>query len=185
MKTNTDFQASLDIFVEHFFKEEPFPSDNWSISYWEDVIYKWLNGLYYDDEELLLSMKALHQVFVAHFPYTGEVYRGTQLPIEQEMTPRNLASFSSYDEVALFFAGDSEVYGENFRDGRPNRTIISTRHAQAFHFVHFLEKLKPLTSHFPLLIQIDDRTWESEVLAPLTEEMIQSAQPVTKIKEES
>lgn len=180
MKTKTDFQTSLDIFVEHFFKGDPFPNDNWSIAYWEEVLYKWLNGLYYDEEDLLLSMEALHQAFVSHFPYTGEIYRGTQLPLDVKMTPRILASFSSYDEVGLFFAGDSKIYGENFREGMPNRTFISARHDQAFHFIDFLEKLKPLTSNFPLLMLIDDRTWESEILAPLTEEMIQAAHPVTR-----
>lgn len=174
-------ERSIEVFRGYIEKDEPFPKDHRDIVYWENVLYDWIVGLPTHSDHLEVSMEILTRNLHDLFPYEGIVYRGVQLPLNEVLTPRMLASFSSYDEVALFFAGNSKVYGDNESPDRTNRFYIETSHPSAFALANFLEAIRPNISTIGFGEVIDDRLWESEVIAPLTEEMISTACPMPSL----
>ena len=174
-------ERSIKVFRRYVEKDDPFPKDLHDIVYWENVLYDWIVGLPTDGDHLEVSMEILTRNLQDLFPYDRMIYRGAQLLPNEVLAPRMLASFSSYDEVALFFAGNSKVYGGNESPGRTNRFYIETSHPSAFALGNFLEVIRPKIISEGFAEVIDDRLWESEVIAPLTEEMISTACPMASL----
>jgi hypothetical protein len=153
-------------FAQAFRGEISYDSTNESIEIWEDFILTWLNGGVYEEKEEF--MKLLFATFQPDYVYEGELYRGMMKPENEGLYPMPLASYSSYDEVAFYFAGKSHTYGIEDNSGPAFESVIITVQAEsAFSFDDFLKKLDTLTTNKELRNEIEVRIWENEKIFPL------------------
>ena len=166
---SVDMTESIQEFSEAVIGNQPYDENNESIAYWEDFLAFWLKGR--TIERVETKMKLLFQTFQPFFPFDGTLYRGMQLIEREQLSRKPYASFSSCMEVARHFAGYSEKFGQNIR---PNarRFFITVQPEKALDLYTLLKIVEKKTTNRYLQIEIEDREWEREVIAPLTEEML-------------
>lgn len=143
----------------------PYDNTKLSIEIWEDFILTWLNGGVFEDKREY--MKHLYHTFRNEYAYEGTLYRGMIRDTEGELYPMELASYSSRDEVAFYFAGNSEEFGMMDEECEDESITITVYAEDAFAFDKFLLKLKSLTKNQELASEIEDRIWEEEKIYPL------------------
>lgn len=141
---------------------------------WENFLIEWLNGSI--NEEVSLNMHLFFDTFKSDFPVFDTYHRGMQVKTGTTLEPRPLASFSLEPEVARFFAGFSETYGYNQCSGE-ERYILSVNGGEALDLSNLLLTLQERTTHQDMIIALEERLWETEVIAPLTSEMLQLVKP--------
>lgn len=163
-----------DSFIEEFAQavkgEIPYQSSSVTIEIWEDFLLTWLNGGVYEDKREY--MKQLYHTFQEEFAYEGDLYRGMIKEPEGDLYPLPIASFSSRDEVAFYFAGCSEEYGKLEDDSEAESVIIRVYAEKAFAFDDFIQRVHGLTTNEELKSEIDDRIWEEEKIFPLPEYLL-------------
>lgn len=166
---SVDMRESIQEFFEAVTGNKPYNENNESIAYWEDFLTFWLKGRTIGSVER--KMQLLFQTFQPIFPFDGTLYRGMQLIEGEQLSSKRYASFSSCMEVARHFAGHSEKFGHNIR---PNarRFFITVQPEKALDLYTLLKIVEKKTMNRYLQIEIEDREWEREVIAPLTKEML-------------
>lgn len=171
-------QSSLETsFIKGFAQavrgEIPYDSSYEPVEIWEDFLITWLNGGVYEDKREY--MKLLLHTFRDEFSYEGDLYRGMVKEPEGDLYPMHVASFSSRDEVAFYFAGCSEEYGtpdDDDVDAEGESVIIRVYAEKAFAFDDFLRKIESLTQNEELSLEIQARMWEEEKIFPLPEYLL-------------
>lgn len=158
----------IDEFAQAVRGEIPYDSSSLNIEIWEDFLLTWLNGGVYEDKREY--MKLLYHTFGKDFSYQGVLYRGMRKDFEGALYPMQVASYSSRDEVAFFFAGTSEEYGMIDEDeGMVENVLVTVDAENAFAFDEFLRKILSLTQNGELRVEIEVRMWEEEKIYPLPE----------------
>lgn len=135
------------------------------IEIWEDFLLNWLNGSAYEGKEDY--MKLLYHTFREEYPFEGILYRGIIKSKDEELYPMDLASYSSSDEVAFYFKGDSEAFGKcEIRDDE-EQMVLELDAEGAFAFDEFLKRVLSLTDNQELKDEINERIWEEEKIYPM------------------
>lgn len=155
--------------IEEFAKairgEIPYNSQALGIELWEDFILTWLNGGVYEEKEEY--MKRLFHTFRDDFAFDGIIYRGMMKREGDSLHPLEVASYSTSNEVAYYFAGCSEDYGMVDEEENIENVVIHVDAEKAFAFDAFLKKLRQLTNSTELKEEINIRMWEEEKIYPL------------------
>lgn len=151
-------------------------TDDACVIFWEDFLLHWLKGN--DIENLELKMSLFFDTFLENFPYRGPLYRGMQLLESESLRPKTFASFSSCDEVAKYFSGRTSKYGTRKRPSSKQYYLACCSfHALDLHAI--MKLVYSRTDNRLLQIEIEDREWEREVIAELTENMLELVVPMT------
>lgn len=175
-------EQSIEVFAKYVLNDCLYDDTLDEIREWEEFIINWLNGTAIGDCEF--EMGLLFETFQPYFSVRSTIYRGMQLAEGQELRPKPYASFSLEIEVAKYFAGYSEVYDySGYAPGGKNY-LLTVNSAKALDLSTLLQVLLEKTGNEDMQIAIEERMWETEVIAPLTEEMIQLAEVYTFPKEE-
>ena len=157
----------IDEFAQAVRGEIPYDSSSLNIEIWEDFLLTWLNGGVYEDKREY--MKLLYHTFGEDFSYQGILYRGMRKDFEGGLYPMQVASYSSRDEVAFYFAGTSEEYGVVEDDHGVENVVVNVQAEGAFAFDEFIRKISSMTENRLLKAEIDCRIWEEEKIYPLPE----------------
>lgn len=161
----------------------PYNSDEQEIDMWEDFLIHWLNGATYEDKSDY--MWTMFQAFRDTFGYTGDIWRGVIVSEQEELYPLPVACYSSEREVAVAFAGLSEVYGsytdEELEGSRC--TLLNVKADRALALDKLLERIFELTQNTNLKNEITMRAFEQEKVYPTTNGMLSLVQTITREKE--
>lgn len=164
-----DEKESVHIFLEAVIGKRHYDNKNESIAYWEDFLTFWLKGKAIEDVEMKMAL--LFHTFQPLFSVKSPLYRGMQLIEGETLSSKHYASFSVCEEVAKQFAGYSQKFGRNIRP-EARRFYLAVQPGKALDLCSLLKVIETKTANRYLQIEIEDREWECEVIAPLTEEML-------------
>lgn len=147
----------------------PYNSLDVDIAVWEDFLMNWLEGeAQIKYENWMEYLKLLYHTFRDSYGYDGILWRGIELEPWKTFEPKELACYSSNDEVALCFAGKSHQYGVSDEWGQ-EKLLIEVYVKGALALDELLEDLCMLTMNGALLEQIDEKLWECEKICPQPE----------------
>lgn len=149
----------------------PYDNNHLSVQKWELFIYHWINDSLVTGGEI--GMRALINLFKKEFSFNGIIYRGMLKTPDEELYEKEFASFSDVHEVALYFAGKSEVYGFIEEEGKESY-LIEVDAEDAFSFDELLLKLQTLGASKLLENMIDSFLWENEKIYPMNQKAIES-----------
>lgn len=133
---------------------------------WEYFLIDWLNGDLkgYDDLKGLFF-----ETFQAVFPCHQNIYRGMMVEKGTKLLPKTFASFTTEKSVAESFAyynlENSKEHDSYFIEMKPER---------ALDLVGLLGYIYEKTSNEDMRVSIEQWSWECEVIAPLTQEVLDS-----------
>lgn len=150
--------------------EIPYNSLDVDIAVWEDFLANWLEGEYY--ENAMEYMKLLYHTFRETFRYDGTLWRGFEVLDGIEVKGKELACYSSDEEIGRLFAGKSELYGVTDDFGQ-KRCLIEIEVSGAFALDELMERLCYLTMNGRLLDQIDEKMYECEKIFPQPEYLVE------------
>lgn len=146
---------------------------------WEKFIEHWLIDMPIEEE--IEKMSILYDVLQPEFPLRGVIYRGMQTEKGTVLQPKQFAGFSTDKEVAKFFAGYSPMYsGNQYREG--DHWLLEVNVQEAFSLIEVLPILDKKTTSKNLQEAIMHNAWESEVISPLTEDMLRLLKAYTEPK---
>ena len=146
-----------------------------SIQKWELFIYHWINNSIVSGGEI--GMRTLMRTFEKEYSFDGIIYRGMLKSPEAELYEKEFASFSDIHEVALYFAGQSEVYGFIEEEGKESY-LIEVDAEGAFSFDELMLKLQTFDISEVLDNAIDSFLWENEKIYPMNQKAIESVMNV-------
>lgn len=153
----------------------PYDKNHPSVEKWESFIFHWINDSLVSGAEA--GMRTLMSLFSKEYSFDGRIYRGLFKSPEEELHQKEFASFSNIEDVGLYFAGKSEVYGFIEKEGKDSY-LITLDVEGAFSFDELLLKLQTLGVSRILENKMDDFIWENEKIYPMNQSAIES---MTKI----
>lgn len=133
---------------------------------WEHFLIDWLNGGLkgYDDLKELF-FETFQPIFQCH----QNIYRGMMVEKGTKLLPKRFASFTTEKSVAESFAyynlENSNEHDSYFIEMKPER---------ALDLVGLLGCLHEKTGNEDMKVSIEQWSWECEIIAPLTQEVLNS-----------